>query len=276
MKNPLVSLIVTTKNEAAVLERLLVSIKNQTYPSHELIVVDNHSTDDTASIARKFTKQVYIAGSERSQQRNIGEKKSKGSYVMFIDADMELTSGVVYACVKKIKSLANVGAIIIPEQSIAKTFWEKVKSHERSFYNKEGDTMTDAARFFDRKAFEEVGGYDESITGPEDWDLPENIAKVGYKSARINDVIYHYERVPSPLKLAAKKYYYALTSHRYLKKHAISPFSAKTIYFLRPVFYKNWQRLLGHPVLSTAMFIMFTFELAGGGLGFIVGKIKKL
>lgn len=276
MNNPLVSIIVTTKNEEEVLERLLASIKSQAYPSIELLVVDNHSTDATAAIARKFTKQVYIAGSERSQQRNIGEKKSKGRYIMFLDADMELTKGVVSSCVKKIMSTENVGAVIIPEQSVAKTFWEKVKSHERSFYNKEGDTMTDAARFFDRKAFEEVGGYDESITGPEDWDLPENIAKLGYKSARVNDVIYHYERVPSPVKLAAKKYYYALTSHRYLKKHAISPISAKTIYFLRPVFYKNWQRLLGHPVLSTAMFIMFTFELVGGGLGFVVGKVKKL
>jgi GT2 family glycosyltransferase len=178
--------------------------------------------------------------------------------------------------VVKITSVANAGAVIIPEQSIAHTFWEKVKSHERSFYNKDGDTMTDAARFFSREAFEKVGGYDESITGPEDWDLPENIIKLGYKTARVKEIIYHYERVPSPLKLASKKYYYALTSYRYLKKHAISPISAKTIYFLRPVFYKNWRRLLGHPVLSAAMFVMFSFELAGGGLGFLVGKAKKL
>ncbi len=272
----LVSLIVTTKNESAVLERLLESIKKQTYRQLELIVVDNHSSDKTVTIAKKYTKQVYSQGPERSSQRNYGAKKAKGKYLFFLDADMELTPTVVEECVKQIKKSTKIGSVTVPEYSIAKTFWEKVKAHERSFYNKEGDTTTDAARFFSRSAFEKVGGYDESITGPEDWDLPENIKKHGFKTARIKGVIYHHERVPSPYQLAKKKYYYALTSHRYLKKHNISPVSAKTIYFLRPVFYKNWQHLLGHPMLSSAMFVMFGFELTGGGLGYLVGKTKKL
>lgn len=276
MKMPIVSVIVTTKNEATVLERLLKSIQNQTYKPLELIIVDNHSSDATLAIAKKYSNQVYTAGPERSTQRNFGAKKSKGDYHMFLDADMELTPGVISACVKKISLDKKIGAITIPEQSVANTFWEKVKAHERSFYNTEGDALTDAARFFSREAFERVGGYDESITGPEDWDLPENIIKLDYKTDRVAELIYHYERVPSPLKLATKKYYYALTSHRYLKKHKISPISAKTIYFFRPVFYKNWKRLLGHPILSSAMFLMFTFELIGGGLGFVIGKLKNL
>jgi len=242
----------------------------------ELIVVDNNSTDNTLAIAKKFTKNIYTKGPERSTQRNYGAKKAKGDYFMFLDADMELSPKVIEECVDKITKNKKIGAVTVPEKSKVKLFWEKVKAHERSFYNEIGDTTTDASRFFSRKAFTDVGGYDESITGPEDWDLPENVIKRGYKTARIKSVIYHYERVPSLMQLGKKKYYYALTSHRYLKKHNISPVSAKTIYFLRPVFYKDWKRLLGHPVLSSAMFLMFTVELTSGGVGFLVGKFKKL
>lgn len=273
---PTVSIIITTKNEERVIERLLVSIKKQNYKKTEIIVVDNASSDGTKKIARKFTKNVFNFGPERSSQRNFGVKKAKGEFLFILDADMELDRNVVRECVLLMKRNKKCGLITIPEVSVANTFWEKVKAFERSFYNKKGDTTTDAGRFFVRRAFEKVGGYDETITGPEDWDLPERILKAGYKQGRIRSKIFHYERVPNPLKLAKKKYYYALTSHRYLKKHDISAFSDKTIYFLRPVFYKNWKTLLSNPILTAAMFMMLTLEQIGGGLGYLVGKYKKL
>ena len=43
---------------------------------------------------------------------------------------MKLTPKVIESCVKKIKSENNIGGIAIPEESVAHTFWEKVKSFE--------------------------------------------------------------------------------------------------------------------------------------------------
>lgn len=274
--NPLVSIIIPVYNEENVIERLLKSINAQTYKNWEIIVIDDGSTDETPEIAKKYTEKVYLKKhAERSVQRNFGASVCKGIFFLFLDADMGLSKNVVKDCVTKMSS-ANLGAVAIPEWSIANTFWEKVKAHERSFYNEKGDATTDAARFFKRSVFEKVGGYDETITGPEDWDLPERIKKESISIGRISSKIYHYERVLSPFKLAQKKYYYALTSHRYLKKHGISPFSAKTIYFLRPIFYRNWRMLILHPILSSAMFFMLTWEQIGGGLGYFIGKIKNL
>ena len=187
---------------------------------------------------------------------------------------MQLTKKVISECVKKAEENPKIGGIIIPEQSIANSFWEKVKAYERSFYNLSGDESVDAARFIRRKAFEKVGGYDESITGPEDWDLPENVKKKGYEIIRVKPLIYHYERVKNLFSLVRKKYYYGLRSSKYLEKHGISPISSKTIYFMRPVFYKNWKRLLGNPTMSVAMLIMFFFETLGGGLGYLKGKLN--
>lgn len=272
----MVSIVVTTKNEELAIGRLLESIKKQTYQNLEIIVVDNNSTDLTKKVARKFTKNVFTKGPERSVQRNYGAKKSKGMYLLFLDADMQLSKNVIKDCVYVISKKRNIGGIAIPERSVAKTFWERVKAFERSIYNKSGDTTTDAERFFTKNAFNKVGGYDESITGPEDWDLPESIKAEGYKTSRVKSLIYHYEKVPNPIALAKKKYYYGLKAHRYLKKQNISTFSPKTIYFLRPIFYKNWRMLINNPVMTIGMLAMFTFELLGGGLGFLVGKYKNL
>lgn len=272
-----VSIIIPAFNEEKVIERLLKSLKKQTYKNCEVIVIDDSSVDNTVKIAKQYTPNVYTRKhAERSIQRNFGAGISKGEYLLFLDADMELTPGVVKECVEKIQKDKKSGAIAIPEKSIALTFWEKVKAFERSIYNLEGDSITDAARFFTREAFNKAEGYDESITGPEDWDLPDTIRELGYKQNRIKAIIYHYERVPSPLALARKKYYYGLRAYRYLTKHKISVISAKTIYFLRPVFYKNWARIIIHPVLSLGMMMMLSAELIGGGLGFLMGRIKKL
>ncbi|MEK7616897.1 MAG: glycosyltransferase [Patescibacteria group bacterium] len=273
---PLVSVIITTKNEAKVIERLLVSLRSQSYKNIEIILIDNDSTDSTTKIAKKFTNKVYNFGPERSAQRNFGVKKAQGIHLLFLDADMELSDKVIEECISSINSSTRFAGVIIPEKSVAKTFWEEVKAFERSFYNEKGDEITDAARFFRKSIFKKAGGYDETITGPEDWDLPETIKKLGYAFGRISAVIYHHERINSPFDLAKKKYFYALRAHRYLKKHHISIFSPKTIYFLRPIFYKNFDRIISHPILSLGMFIMLFFQILGGGLGYLVGRIKNL
>ena len=274
-RGQMVSVIITTKNEESIIARLIKSIKNQSYKYNEIILVDNKSWDATAGIAKKMGVKIYTFGPERSAQRNFGAKAALGEYLLFLDADMELTPDVLKSCVEICYKDKKIGGVIIPEVSIAHTFWEKVKAFERSFYNESGDEVTDAARFFKKEAFQKVGGYDETITGPEDWDLPERIKKIGFKMGRATVTIYHHERISNPFILAKKKFYYALSLNKYLQKHKINAFSAKTIYFLRPVFYKHWEKLLAHPILTLGMILMFTLELLGGGLGYFVGRFKK-
>ncbi|MCH7730856.1 glycosyltransferase [Patescibacteria group bacterium] len=271
-----ISIIVTTKNEEGVIERLLKSVKAQTYKNIEIVVVDNYSSDSTRDIAKKYTDKVFLEGPERSAQRNYGARKSKGRFLLFLDADMKLSPKVVEECVKVVNQDKKIAGVVILEESIASNFWEKVKAYERSFYNLEGDEVTDAARFFKSEVFEKLKGFDETITGPEDWDLTDRVKKKGYEIARVSSKIYHYEKITSLFSLVKKKYYYGLKAHRYLKKQKVKVISPKTIYFLRPIFYKHWKRLISKPILSLAMFTMFFLEMFVGGVGYLVGKIKNI
>src|SRR5258708_4868852 len=152
-----VSVIISTRNAAVTLENCLKSIQKQTYKPGELIVVDRDSTDGTKQIAQKYTNQVYNYGTERSDQRNYGAKKASGDYLLFLDADMELTPSVIESAVKRVEKEPGVAAVIIPEESVGNGYWAKVKAFERSFYI--GDLSIEAPRFINKKVFLKVGGY---------------------------------------------------------------------------------------------------------------------
>lgn len=271
--NDLVSVIISTKNEEPVIENLLKSIKQQTYKPVEIILVDNNSRDKTKAIVKKYTRFVLNVGPERSAQRNFGAKNAKGKYLMFLDADMVLDKNVINDCVKQFgtqNSEFKIGGVIIPEKSIGKGFWGQVKAFERSFYV--GEESIEAARFFDKNIFWECGGYNENITGPEDWDMSQKV-KSKYKIARINDFITHNEREALLTDFIKKKYYYGKGSATYIKNYPLKLTGRQVIYLFRPAFYKNWKRMIKRPDLTCGIIILLVLEQIAGFLGFLEGQL---
>src|SRR3989344_5638298 len=265
MKEKLVSLIISTKNEKLNIKNLLLSIKKQTYKFIEIIVVDNNSIDETKEIAKKYTGLVFNKGPERSAQRNFGAKNAKGAYLLFLDADMILEKDVVRECVEIIQSL-KIAGVIIPEKSIGKGFWGRVKAFERSFYV--GDESIEAARFFEKKVFWEYGGYDENITGPEDWDISQKV-KSKHKLKRIKSFIIHNEGESKLFDFIKKKYYYGKGSAAYIKNYPLRLTGTQVIYLLRPAFYKNWKRMIKRPILTCGIILLLALEQAAGFFGFL-------
>jgi glycosyltransferase involved in cell wall biosynthesis len=173
-----VSVVVTTKNEARNIGACLASVAAQDIPREEMeiIVVDNASTDDTKAIARRYTDLVFDKGPERSAQRNYGMLEiATGASVMFLDADMILSRTVVRRCLEQLQAGRHV-ALHIPEIVLGADFFPSVRRFERSFYD---GTVIDGVRIISRDAFAAVGGFDASLTGPEDWDLDKKLKGIG-------------------------------------------------------------------------------------------------
>jgi len=92
-----VSVIVAARNEESTLPRLLQALSAQTYPPElvEIIVVDDFSTDGTATAAQTFSKvhitliQPEVAATQSSKKRAIeaGIKRAKGPLLLITDAD---------------------------------------------------------------------------------------------------------------------------------------------------------------------------------------------
>lgn len=264
-----VSVIVNTKNSERTIVKHLSSIKKQTYKNIEIIVVDNNSKDKTCEIARRFTKKIYIAGPERSAQRNFGVKHSNGTYVLIPDSDMILSERVIEACVELIKKKRTVRAIIIPEQSIGKGFWAQCKILERSYYP--GVDWIEAARFFDKETFLSMGGYDERNTGTEDYDLPQRIKKKygTLSTGRISEYMYHDEGNLSLLYVLKKKFYYAKSLRVYKKNNTDEYSKQKNIIKRFSLFFSDPQKLFRDPAIGVGMLFMKSCEFTAGGIGYI-------
>ncbi len=273
---PLVSIIITSRNEEKNIENCLESIQKQSYKNTEIIVVDNNSTDRTKEISKKYTKLIFNKGPERSAQRNYGARKSNGDYFIFLDADMILTPRVIESCVEKILSKKNIVGVIIPEESFGEGFWAQCKRLERSFYV--GVEWMEAARFFPKEVFIKMDGYDEKNTGTEDYDLPQRIMqRYGEKSIqRINKYILHNEGILSLSRTLKKKYYYAQNLRTYSSISANRSNFNKQANILHRylLFLSQPQKLITNHIYSLGMIFMKTSEFVAGGLGYIKGKVK--
>lgn len=264
----MVSVIITTKNEEKNIKNCLESIKSQTYLSNlcnqsteqsvvEIIVVDNSSTDRTKEIARRYTDKVYNFGPERSAQRNFGVKQASGKYILYLDADMILSGNIISECVEKSREEGLV-ALYIPEKIVGNGFWVRVRNFERSFYNA---TAIDCVRFVRRDKFLEIDGFDENLTGPEDWDFDRRIKKVG-KAGIINAPIYHNEGTFNLKKYLRKKTYYSKDFKKYIEKWGEKDKIVRKqlgfCYRYFWVFVENgkWMRLLKHPILTLGMYLL--------------------
>lgn len=56
----MISIIIPTYNAADYIEKLLISLSNQTFKDYELIIIDSSSKDKTVEIAKKFTHHVVL------------------------------------------------------------------------------------------------------------------------------------------------------------------------------------------------------------------------
>lgn len=255
----LVSVIITTKNEQANMKNCLDSIKNQDVHREkiEVIVVDNNSNDRTKEIAQEYTEKVYNFGPERSAQRNEGVRRARGKYVLYLDADMILSMDIIAECIEKCEKAGFI-ALYVPEIIIGKGLWIRVRNFERSFYNA---TCIDAVRFVRRDKILAIRGFDESLSGPEDWDFDRRIKDVGAVGI-INSPLYHNEGKFCLNAYLTKKNYYARSFVQYVRKWGKNdPIIRKQLglgYRFFGVFIENgkWVRLLRNFPLAAGSYAL--------------------
>jgi glycosyltransferase involved in cell wall biosynthesis len=90
----MISAVVLTHNEEKNIKDCLVSLSW----CDEIIVIDDNSTDKTVDIIKKTKANLYVRALNNnfSDQRNFGLSKTKGEWVLFVDADERVTSQLWY------------------------------------------------------------------------------------------------------------------------------------------------------------------------------------
>lgn len=95
-RQPILSVITVVYNNAADIERTLLSVINQTYPHIEYIVIDGASTDGTLQIIEQHKNKIATLVSEKDKgiydAMNKGLAKATGDYVIFMNSADEFYS----------------------------------------------------------------------------------------------------------------------------------------------------------------------------------------
>lgn len=195
-ERPLASLIVPARNEERHIAQALHSLLFQTYSRKEIIVVNDGSTDRTASIVRHMASKHkgirpvnFTQGHSAAFARNAGAKAARGTILIFHDADCFADRGYVARIVKHIESgmdgVSNKTLPAPPQTFVARVtaahrsmLWDTRQKEIVSF---DADTPTLIASFR-APVFKKLGGYNEGIFYFEDTDLTRRFVEAHFKA----------------------------------------------------------------------------------------------
>ena len=216
---PLVSVIVPTKNREVQVAALLESLAKSTYPNLEVLINDDVGADATT---QQFVEgfvgvkvRYFRTNRSRAQGRLDAAKRAEGSILLHLDSDMTVSPGLVAECVALLG--AGYDALVIPEVSHGQGFWARCKVLEKAIYR--GVEALESARCLPRALYEEVGGHDPQLVFSEDKDLDLRLRASGIKVGRTDRVIYHDEGRVSLTQLLHKRWQTTQGAERFAEKH---------------------------------------------------------
>ncbi len=110
-----VSVVIATRNRADSLQRLLDSLGRQTYPLHEVIVVDSsdvpRTQEELAGAHPALILQQLTSSPSVCRQRNLGIRHATGDYVFICDDDMEVPSDYISRIADHLSRHPDAGAV---------------------------------------------------------------------------------------------------------------------------------------------------------------------
>src|SRR5579875_3362544 len=187
-----VAVIIPTRDRAALLWETLRSVREQTYPPSEVIVVDDGSRDRTAEVAAEFGAQLLRnerGGWGPARARNAGAARAQATHLLFLDSDDLLVPDALERL-----SAALVGAPQAPfafgrglaarreaagwrsEGVIRPADWEPATYRRRLYVT---NVVPSGGALVVGERFHAVGGYDPRVVHSEDHHLWLRLSRLG-------------------------------------------------------------------------------------------------
>jgi len=220
---PILTVVIPTYNEAALIENRLENIKNQSYPKEkmEVVVVDSASTDETVNIVRKWSSRnpdINVKVLEepvrkgKSYALNMALKSITSGIIILTDADSLWARNALKEAIKYFSDEL-VGAVTaVKEPKVTnQNRSQAIESTYRSFYNivRVAESKIHSTPIFHgelaafkKNVIEEIGGFPTNV-GADDSHMATLIALKGYRAIAALEVV-TYELVPSSWRGYAK------------------------------------------------------------------------
>ena len=204
-----VSLVIPTYNRLMKLVRLLKSLNQLNPLPEEVIIIDDHSEDQTAELLNRwkainngFKKKIILKTQNKgpAHSRNIGIEKATHGLLAFVDDDVVVKSNwvknIAVPLINSSKKLAGVGGVV---KALNKHIISKYYVIHRTLEAPiEMNYLPTVNCCFKKAHLEEIGGFDSSFpfAGGEDTDLCLRLKKEGFHFKKSQDAIVYHDFSP--------------------------------------------------------------------------------
>ena len=221
----MVSVIIPCYNAAPFIEEALQSVVSQTLTSWELVVVDDGSTDDTASRVKAFSdariRYFYKSNTGVADTRNFGITLAMGKYIAFLDADdlflpQNLEKKVLFLEQHPLIPLVHAAETVFDSESgnIVNTSFGKSGTVLNDLLEMKGTVIHSPSSVVVRKEIlADCGLFDVNLSTSADWELWVRLAarcEFGYLSEPLSRYRVHARQMHRNIALMEKDVMYAL------------------------------------------------------------------
>jgi glycosyltransferase involved in cell wall biosynthesis len=174
-QQPLVSVILPTRNRLHTVPHAIASVLNQSYSNWELLIIDDGSTDGTTDFIRSNYKDARIKvlstpGAGVCAARNCGMAAATGEFIAYLDSDNTWAPRYLELMLAELeRSKADCGYAVLHCVNIKPAFY---RQRPFDFETLKTRNFIDLNVFMHRKSVtDSVGRFDESLKRMVDWDL---------------------------------------------------------------------------------------------------------
>lgn len=204
--DPLISFVIPTLNEEDFLGGLLASIQDACPAgiSHEVIVVDNGSSDQTVEVARMGGAGVLVRPDGTiGHLRNEGAREARGQILVFLDADVRLSTlwseniGRVLSSISaKPHAISGSSCRAPPDSGWVSSAWSDFsrRSKKRPTHIGTGHMIVK------REAFLGLGGFDTSLETGEDFEFCRRAVAKGFQLQPERTLFVTHSRLPRTIR----------------------------------------------------------------------------
>jgi hypothetical protein len=202
----LVSIIIVNYNGKRFLNDCLSSLSSITFAEHEVILVDNNSTDESIDFVKEKFPSVKIKQLEQNlgfaEANNIGANNSKGDLLLFLNNDTKVTESFLEPLVRAIQSnnVAICQSLLLKPDGTVDSSGDFIDQYGRAYNSKKIPKQTSpilcargACMLVKKNIFNELGQFDKKFfVSFEDVDFGLRAWICGYDAVVVPDsIVYH-------------------------------------------------------------------------------------